>query len=410
MLLDTVLQAVQSLGDNRLRTVLSILGITIGIASVMAVSTISKGGNHVVFSELSTFGLESVWVNRDPNREPARQRKHRGSGILNRDIRAMDARLGDMSINRYTPLIWGRGPLARVHRGGKELVADVMGVGANYLDIVNDTLAHGRGIMPTDIAGQMPVAVLAPGAADHLFGSRRSPLGQMIRIEKQRFMVVGVLSEKNRDFLKSIGSVGGRDANNRVLLPYTSFQRLTGNREVQSIQLEVTDMRQANYAGRRLAGFLAHRNPGYAYRFETMESHIKTTNRILGGVATVGVIAASISLLVGGMGIMNMMGTSVLERTREIGIRKALGARESHILNQFLIEACLISIIGGVLGLLIGAALSVGLAYATDFPVLPSYGTILGAFVVSVLVGIVSGYLPARRAAKLHPVTSLRTE
>ena len=141
-----------------------------------------------------------------------------------------------------------------------------------------------------------------------------------------------------------------------------------------------------------------------------MASYIVTTNRILGGVAVIGIVAASISLLVGGMGIMNMMGTSVLERTREIGVRKAIGATERDILLQFLLEAGLISITGGVLGLLIGGLASVALALVTGFPVMPSLVSIVGALVMSILVGVLSGYLPARRAARMKPVDALNTQ
>ncbi|HBS26263.1 MAG TPA: hypothetical protein DD827_03890, partial [Gammaproteobacteria bacterium] len=139
-------------------------------------------------------------------------------------------------------------------------------------------------------------------------------------------------------------------------------------------------------------------------------SYLSTTDRILGGVGVVGIVAASISLLVGGMGIMNIMSTSVLERTREIGLRKALGARRSDILWQFLLEAVIISGIGGLIGLLLGGGSSFIIAKFTNFPLIPSPLAIIAALLVSVLVGILSGYLPARRAAGLHPVEALRYE
>jgi ABC-type antimicrobial peptide transport system permease subunit len=193
-------------------------------------------------------------------------------------------------------------------------------------------------------------------------------------------------------------------------MPYTTLQRLTGDEDIGTLQLEAKNFNDAEAVGQRVMGYLSIRHGGvYEYDVETMASHVETTNRILGGVAIVGLVAASISLLVGGMGIMSLMSTAVLERTREIGIRKAIGASEQHILWQFLFEAALISIAGGVLGLLIGSLVSVGLAVITGFPLIPSFEAIGAAMLVSIGVGLLSGLLPARRASKLPPVEALRT-
>ena len=160
-----------------------------------------------------------------------------------------------------------------------------------------------------------------------------------------------------------------------------------------------------------MRALLKRRHPnGFEYGAETMASYIATTGRILGGVAIVGTVAASISLLVGGLGIMNMMGTAVLERTREIGVRKAIGATERDVLGQFLLEAALISLAGGALGLVLGTLASAALAAATGFPLVPSPGAIALALGTSVAVGLLSGWLPARRAARMHPVRALRAD
>ena len=141
-----------------------------------------------------------------------------------------------------------------------------------------------------------------------------------------------------------------------------------------------------------------------------LQISVATTNRILNGVSLVGVLSASISLLVGGMGIMNVMGTAVLERTREIGVRKAIGAREKDIRMQFLMEAGLISAVGGIAGLLIGTVTSAALAKLTSFPLIPSSKQVIVALAISVVVGLLSGFVPARRAARMKPVQALRTE
>ncbi len=405
--IDQFTQALQALRDNRLRTLLSILGIAIGIASVMAVGTISKGGNHMVFSELETFGLNSVWVYRDRQDKDPHRRVREGSGIDVNDYRALSAYCCN-SVRRMSPV---------VHANKKQIIqttnrysnADVKGVGKHYTQINNDTIVQGRSFRPKDITSHRAVAILGPTAASDLFGANASIIGREFRIGLHKLTVIGRLEAKSRDFLASIGSAGGEDANNRILIPYTFLQQMLGNKEVSYIRAEALELNQAESTARQIIIVLKRRNSKhFDYKSETMASYITTTNRILGGVAIIGVVAASISLLVGGMGIMNIMSTSVLERTREIGLRKAIGARRTDIMLQFLAEAVVISTIGGLIGLLLGGSTSVLLARLTEFPLMLSMTSIFTALLVSVSVGVLSGYLPARRAANLHPVEALR--
>ena len=412
MIIENALQAMRALLDHRLRTALSILGITIGIAAVMAVSTVSKGGNYLIYSELETFGLRSVWISRDRNADTrSGQQVKPGSGIKARDIPLLNQAKAEMGIVRLTPLIWPNDQHRFVSRGNRSLTADVRGVGRDYFEVVNDVITHGRLFLRNDINESRPYAVLGSNVVKRLFESPEDAIGAEVRIGNQRVVVIGLLQPKSRDFLASIGSVGGQDANDRVLIPYTLMQRIRGSDDVHSLQLEAKSRTGASEAGESVIEQLQQQHQNrFAYRFETMDSHIQTADRILDGVAIIGVIAASVSLLVAGMGIMNMMGTAVLERTREIGIRKAIGAREQDILMQFLFEAMFIGIVGGLLGLLIGAAASVTLAQLTGFPLEPSYHLIIGALLGSILVGLLAGLLPARRAASLMPVEALRTD
>ncbi len=406
--LDSLQQAMDALFDHKLRTALSVLGITIGIAAVMAVSTISKGGNHVIYSELETFGLNSVWVYRDWHTENNGRAQRQGSGIVSNDFKSLQKEQEALGIRNMTPIISNRWQASQARRSRD---AQVLGVGRDYPAIVNDELMNGRLFTSIDIQERRPVALLAPTIVERVLDASQDPVGQTIRIKGRRFLVIGVLATKSRDFLSSIGSSGGQNANDRVLIPYTTLQAMTGTKEIDNLNLEVERFDEAETVAVRVSQRLKQRHPdGFEYSTETMASYIATTNRILGGVAVIGIVAASISLLVGGMGIMNMMGTSVLERTREIGVRKAIGATERDILLQFLLEAGLISVTGGLLGLLIGGLASVALALATGFPVMPSVVSIVGALVVSIVVGILSGYLPARRAAKMKPVDALNTQ
>lgn len=402
---DYFLEALQALRDNRTRTLLSILGIMIGIAAVIAVSTISKGGNHLIFRELETFGLKSVWVyrnntNKDPNRT-----ERKGSGIKEDDLKLLEDCCE--SVDLFSPIVRPEKKQIIQNRN-RYSNAYIRGVSAHFSPIANDKLEKGRFLQQSDIDRRRAVVVIGPTVAKDLFGAA-SPINRTIRINQKKYLVVGLLQEKSRDFLSSIGSAGGRDANNRILTPYSTVLKNNGNDAINFLRIRAHSLQVAESAAREVEAMLkrAHKNQ-FEYTHETMAQYIKTTNRILKGVEIIGIVAASISLLVGGMGIMNIMGTSVLERTREIGLRKALGARQIDIMWQFLIEAAMIALIGGSAGLLLGGLLSITLAQITGFPLTPSVFIIVLGFLVSVLTGILSGYLPAKRAALLHPVEALR--
>lgn len=410
-LADVAHQALAALRDNRLRTVLSIVGIAIGIMAVVAIGTVSKGGRYVIFSELETFGLKSVWVFRDYQDSDPRRSIRAGTGIDNGDYAGLGADCCT-AVRQVTPVIRGRGQRRMpVKAGNRYAKASVHGTAASYFAINNDVFASGRGLRPEDDARRRRVAVIASDVKRDLFGADGEAVGRDIRIGGEKFLVVGVLAEKNRGFLASIGSSGGESANDRVVIPYLTYQQMLGTKDIDYLQAEAVSLEQANTAVAEIIGVLSRRHKGqYVYRSETMAQYIETANRILRGVSLIGVIAASVSLLVGGMAIMNIMSTSVLERTREIGLRKAVGATRGDVLLQFLAEAVLISVSGGALGLALALAASFALAAVTGFPLTPSWATIVVSLTVSVAVGLVSGFYPAYRAASLRPVVALRYE
>ncbi len=408
--MSNVEQAVQALNVHRRRAALSVLGITIGIAAVMAVGTISRGGNHLIYRELETFGLNSVWLYRNWNTQDVSLREKSGTGIDNDDFLSLQSDKKILGIRSITPIVnpnWNWSTT----RGNREANAQHMGVGRDYTQISNDQLIAGRFLNQNDIDTRQSVVLLAPQVVQNLFDATENPVGQHIYIDRKRFLVVGLLAGKSRDFLASIGSSGGQNADDRILMPFTTLQRMMGLDEIDTFQFEVEDFNQAENTAQAARQRLLDNHPvGFDYRAETMSSYIETTDRILNGVSIIGIVSASISLLVGGMGIMNVMGTAVLERTREIGVRKAIGAREKDIMMQFLMEAGLISAVGGLLGLAIGTIASFVLAKVTGFPVIPSTWQVLAALFISISVGLLSGFLPARRAAKMKPVQALRTE
>ena len=408
---DISLESLLALRDNRLRTILSILGITVGIAAVMAVGTVSRGGRYIIFSELETFGLRSVWVYRDNEDKDPRRSIRAGSGIENADYAAIRAAVCP-TVLLITPIVYERGNRMLVRNGNRYANAQVTGVGSDYLEINNDTIDYGRPFREEDINRNRQVAVIGSEVLKDLFGATGNPVGRDIRVGERKFAVIGVLTAKSRDFLASIGSAGGQNANNRLLIPYPLYQQMTGMlKDISLLQAEAVSLEQADTAATQIKGVLKRRHGDrFVYKAETMAQYIRTTENILNWVTFIGVVAASVSLFVGGMGIMNIMSTSVLERTREIGIRKALGASRREIHMQFLFEAVFISSIGGVLGLILGISAGYALVLFTKIPLEPSWPMVIISMAVSTGVGLVSGYYPAYRAANLKPVEALRFE
>lgn len=402
-------EALWALRDNRLRSALSVLGIAIGISSVMTVSAVSAGGRSFVMQELETFGLRSVWVYRDyADKEPQR-RTRKGSGIEQADLAVLH---GDCcpAVHQFSPVVMiKKTPL--VQRGNRYSNPEIKGVNADFAQLNNDRLIAGRGFRPDEIENRRPVALIGPAVVEDLFDGVSNPVGQSLRIAGRKYRVIGLLEPKSRDLLASIGSEGGQDANNRILLPYSLVQQLNGRMAVSYLQAEAVSLQQAELAATQLQAVLERRHRGvYRYRQVTMASYLKTVNRILGGITVVGIVAASTSLLVGGIGVAGIMSTAVVERIREIGVRMAIGANRRQILVQFLAEAILISLMGGTVGVLAGLGLGGLLDLATGFPLIPTPGGILVGLVVSVMVGLASGYYPARRAAGFLPVEALRRE
>ncbi len=409
-LVDIILESLLALRDNRLRTILSILGITVGIAAVMTVGTVSKGGHYIIFSELETFGLKSVWVFRDFTDKDPHRSIRTGTGIETADYEEIRAAKLP-AVRLISPIVNQKREKILVRNANKYANARISGVDTEFLEICNDSIMYGRPLREEDISRNRPAAVIGTEVQADLFGPLSNPVGRDIRIGERKFTVVGVLAAKSRDFLASIGSSGGQNANNRILIPYTLFQQMLGTKEIDVFQAETVSLPQADAAVFQIKGILKRRHgERFTYKSETMAQYIKTADNILRWVTLIGVVAASVSLFVGGMGIMNIMSTSVLERTREIGVRKAIGAGKREILFQFLMEAILISSIGGILGLILGIGAGYALILFTGIPLAPPWPMVIISMAVSIAVGLISGYYPAHRAANLKPVEALRFE
>ncbi|MBV2095779.1 MAG: ABC transporter permease [Candidatus Thiodiazotropha sp.] len=407
--IELIKEAMRALRENRLRSLLSLVGIAIGIAAVMTVSAVSSGGKVFVMKELETFGLRSVWVIRDYNDKDPNRRVRMGSGLMQQDLALLS---GDCcpAVRNISPIILPEKRLI-IQWGNRYSNASIKGVNAAFLAINNDRMKQGRGFREQEIDARRPVVLIGETVSKDLFPQVENPIGRHLRIGGRKYRVIGVLEYKSRDLLASIGSEGGEDANNRILMPYTLVQQMNGNREISYLQAEAVSLQLAERAATQLKQVLQRRHRGaYQYSQVTLASYLKTVERILGGITAMGVVAASTSLLVGGIGVAGIMSTAVVERIREIGVRMAIGATRRQILFQFLAEAVLISVIGGFAGLMIGLILGGLLDLVTGFPLIPTSSGILVGLLVSVLVGLASGYFPAQRAAGFLPVEALRRE
>ncbi len=401
------LEALQSLTANKMRSGLTILGIVIGVAAVIAMVSIGRGAQNSITGSIQGIGTNLLFVFRGGD-ENVRNPKH----ITLEDAQAIADPFAAPSVVGVAPLLQGNG---EVTYGRESTVTTLIGVTPEYAPVRNVQITEGEFISAEHMLGRSSVAILGPDTADNLFGRHEGVVGETIRIEGQPFRVIGVLAPEG-------GSAFGSQ-DDRVLVPLTTAQtrliRRGGLNRVDVIIVQAISAEAVPQAVEEVSQILRtrHRTAIGADDFTVLtQQDFLDTAKVITNVLTIflGGIAA-ISLLVGGIGIMNIMLVSVTERTREIGLRKALGARKSDILIQFLTESSVLSMVGGLIGILLGwgIAVAVGrIAAANDAPIDPSIGldVILIATLFSTAVGLFFGLYPANRAANLEPVEALRYE
>lgn len=402
-----VLEALESLMANKLRSGLTTLGIVIGVAAVIAMLAVGTGAQDTIVGSISGIGTNLLFIFSGNDQVDVRNPKP----LTLDDARALLDPFAAPDVAQVAAALRGQ---AMVSAAGESVLAQVNGVTPSYFIVRNYHVTEGQTFTEEHILGRASVALLGPEVAEKLFGRREGLVGASVRIDGQPFRVIGVLESKGGS------AIGSQD--NSVLVPLTTAQtRLLKRRlnEVDLIYVQAVSADRVMAASEQVAAILRqrHRTAIGADDFTifTQQDFLSTAQTIT-GVLTIflGGIAA-ISLLVGGIGIMNIMLVSVTERTREIGLRKALGARKRDILIQFLTESSLLSIIGGLIGIVLGWLISfmVGrIAAASGADLNPRVGldAVLLATLFSAAVGLFFGIYPANRAANLEPVEALRYE
>lgn len=387
--------ALDAIRINRLRSFLTTLGVVIGVAAVIAVVTLTQGASAQLNQNLSQLGTNTLIVSPGT------------AGVSTQSLTMKDvAALAKMQhVVNITPALFIKGVIVR---GNQNWTTSMEGVYPNYQQIQNWQIAQGRWYSASEESTGSPVAVIGQTVSSALFGGSNNPIGQTIHINGQLFRVVGLLQAK--------GSQGGSNQDDVIFLPFsTAFSRLKNTPYVDQIQVQVDSAASVSAVQQTMTTLLEKQHHIQAggqddFRVRNSNQLILAAQQQSSVLTALLVGVAAISLSVGGIGIMNIMLVSVIERTREIGIRVAIGARRRDIRNQFLIEAATLSATGGIIGILLGLLISLGIVAAIHLPFVPSILAMLIAFGIAVCVGVLFGLYPAVQASKLDPIVALRTE
>ncbi len=406
--IEVLLMAIGALWRNKLRTALTMLGVIIGIASVIAITSVGQGVQTATEQQIQSLGTDVLQV--FPNA----------------------AKTGGISqgVGSSSTLVWEDAKAIQDNAPAVQLVSaylqrpgqvvyqqqnhstNLVGIDLNYADTRNTQTTQGRFFTSEEIESAKPVAILGSTVQKELFSKQRS-VGEQIRIQGNGFEIVGVFESK--------GSEGAIDRDDQVFIPLSTMStQVVGNNALSGVSVNGLYVKAANQAQMKAAEFqvtnllrLRHNlsaSQSDDFSIRNQSDTVKTYTTIVGLFTVMVVAIASISLIVGGIGIANIMLVSVVERTREIGIRKAVGATDSAILNQFLAESIAISTVGGGIGIGIGILIALFAALLLKFPFIISVWSIVCGVGLSFIVGLLAGGIPARNAARLDPIAALRSD
>ncbi len=402
MIWETLLLSLRAIRRNMMRSTLTVLGIVIGVAAVITMVTIGDGATAQVTAEISNLGSNMLMVRPGQDRGPG------GSRAASQKFKLADAEAIGREVSGLAAVAPVSSKGAQAIYGNENRATGVYGSTNEYLTVRNWTVAAGRSFTDSEMRSGKTVCLLGNTVKEELFGGQ-DPVGSTIRLGKLSCQVAGVLSPKGQ-------SSFGQDQDDFVLIPLRTLQRrMTGSTDVETIFVSAEDGVSTTKVKSDIEGVMRdlrripmNKEDDFNVRdmqeiVSTMTSTTKVLTALLGAVAAV-------SLLVGGIGIMNIMLVSVTERTREIGTRLAIGALEREVLLQFLVEAVVLSSLGGVIGIILGLLAGALGADLLGVPLVFNGGIVATAFFFSAAVGVVFGFFPARQAARMDPIEALRHE
>lgn len=403
---DLLQETYAALSANKVRSGLTMLGIVIGISSVIAMTAIGTGAQNSISASIQSIGSNLVIVSPGAQRGPGFQvSAGRGSAksLTLEDSKAIGSNVS--SIQGVAPEVSGR---YQVTAKGTNTNTTVDGVTPDYPTVRNVEISEGSFITDDNVSSGAKVAVIGPSARDDLFGADAEAIGSTIRIKSVQFKVIGITTAK--------GGTGFNSPDDMIFIPITTAQQyFSGDQYVSSISVSANSADTTAQVQADVTALLLdrhHISDATLADFSTLNQAdiIATASSVTSTFTTLLAAVAGISLLVGGIGIMNMMLTTVTERTKEIGLRKAIGAKKKDINLQFLIEAVMLTFIGGVAGVVLGWVIAFAVTYFGILQAQVSVSSVLLAFGVSAAIGIIFGYYPASRAANLNPIEALRYE
>ena len=401
MFLQTVLMALREIRRNTLRSVLTMLGVVIGVGAVIALVSVGRGATQKVTEDISKLGKNLLMVS-------AGARVRGGASSAAKSLGMPDMQAIDREISGVHAVAPGASSQQQVIYGNKNVSTSITGTDNNFFEVRGYSIDKGRTFTQGEAQSGVPVCVIGATVKTNLFGTQ-DPLNKQVRVGKLSCQIIGTLVSK--------GTAGlGQDQDDLILIPLAAFQRrITGNNDISLILVSAEEGLDTSVVAESIRALLRQRrhlplgaDDDFNVRdmAEIADTVTSTTNAM---TALLGAIAA-VSLIVGGIGIMNIMLVSVTERTREIGIRLAIGAFASEVMMQFLLEAIVLSTLGGIIGVIIGLIGSFFAARSLALPYVIPPEIIALAFAFSALVGVLFGYLPARKAAQLNPIEALRHE
>jgi putative ABC transport system permease protein len=402
---ELIKESINTLRLNKMRTSLAVLGIVIGIGSVIALISIGQSSQKSVTSQIESLGSNLITISPGSQSSGMVRTSTARKTLTLADAEALE-KAGLSAINSVSPESSSR---LQVIAGDANTNTTIYGVKSTYSDIHNLKINGGRFITDSDYTSQSHVAVLGPTVVEDLYGSSSYDcIGEIIRINGQNFTIIGITVAK--------GSSGMTDSDDAIYIPLsTAMKQVFGVNYLSSIAIEAASSDVMVQAQNQIGYFLLarHQKTEIAkadFTIRSSEEMLSTASSVTGTFTSLLSGVAAISLIVGGIGIMNIMLVTVTERTREIGLRKALGAKKKTIITQFLTESVILTFTGGILGIIVGVATSYGYSRINSSAFTISPYSVLLAFSVSVVIGVIFGWYPAKKAASLQPIEALRYE